>query len=80
LEETLKTIEFQPPYHGQGHFLLDQVAQSLIQPGLKHFQVGTSSYAMGAVCVEGSLKQFALKWFFRDDYVDGMWQRMGSGC
>lgn len=25
LDFTLKLIQFQPPYHGQGHFLLDQV-------------------------------------------------------
>ena len=28
------------PLHGQGHLLLDQVAQSPIQPGLEHFQGG----------------------------------------
>jgi len=38
LEGTLKIIEFQLPCHGLGHFPLDQVAQSPIQPGLEHFQ------------------------------------------
>jgi len=28
------------PCHRQGHFPLDQVAQSHIQPGLEHFQGG----------------------------------------
>jgi len=40
LEGTLKIIQFQPPCHGQGHLPLDQVAQSLSQPGPEHFQGG----------------------------------------
>lgn len=28
---------FAIPCHGQGHISLDQIAQSSIQPGLKHF-------------------------------------------
>jgi len=38
LEGTLKTTKFQCPCHGQGHLPLDQVAKSLIQPGLEHCQ------------------------------------------
>ncbi|KAM4790430.1 uncharacterized protein ACIQIH_003598 isoform 1-T1 [Cyanocitta cristata] len=37
-EGTLRIIEFQPPYHGQGHLPLHQIAQSPIQPDLQHFQ------------------------------------------
>jgi len=34
----LKDVSFQPPCHGHAHFPLEQVAQSLIQPGLGHCQ------------------------------------------
>ncbi|KAK4811770.1 LOW QUALITY PROTEIN: hypothetical protein QYF61_005338 [Mycteria americana] len=40
LEGTLETIQFQTLCHGQGYLPLDQVAQSLIQPGLEPFQGG----------------------------------------
>jgi len=40
LEGTLKIFWFQPPRHEHGHLPPDQVAQSSIQPGLQHFQVG----------------------------------------
>ena len=36
LEGTLKITWFQPPCHEQGHLPPDQVAQSSIQPGLRH--------------------------------------------
>jgi len=42
LEGTLKIIRFQLPCHKEGHLLLDQVAQSPIQPGLEHCQGGGS--------------------------------------
>jgi len=38
LEGTFKGHIVQPPCQGQGHFSLDQVAQSPIQPDLGHFQ------------------------------------------
>ncbi|KAK4807192.1 hypothetical protein QYF61_024312 [Mycteria americana] len=38
LEGTFKDHLVQPTCHGQGHLSLDQVAQSLIQPDLEHFQ------------------------------------------
>jgi len=34
LEGTLKVITVRSPCHGQGHLLLDQGAQSPMQPGL----------------------------------------------
>jgi len=40
LEGTLKIIWFQPPWRGQRHLPLDQVAQSPIQPGLEQCQGG----------------------------------------
>ena len=39
-EGTFKIIQFQSPCYRQGHFSLDQVAQSPIQPGLECFQEG----------------------------------------
>ena len=42
LQGTLKIIWFQPPWHGQGHLPLDQVAQSPNQLGLECFQGGGS--------------------------------------
>ena len=47
LEGTLKTIQLQPPCHGQGHLPLDQAAQSLIHPDLEHFQGGLSTISPG---------------------------------
>lgn len=38
LEVTLKTMEFQLFSCSQGHFQPDQVVQSPVQPGFKHFQ------------------------------------------
>lgn len=38
LEGTLKIVQSQPPWHGQGHLSLDQFVQSPIQPGLEHFR------------------------------------------
>ena len=40
LEGTLKITQFQPLCYRQGHLLLDQVAQSPIQPGLESLQGG----------------------------------------
>ena len=40
LEGTFEIIQFQPPCYRQGHFPLDQVVQSPIQPGLQCFQEG----------------------------------------
>ena len=40
LERIFKITYFQPPCYWQGHFHLDQVAQSPIQPGLEYFQRG----------------------------------------
>ena len=39
-EGTFKIIQFQSPCYRQGHFSLDQVAQSPIQPGLERLQGG----------------------------------------
>ncbi|PKU40142.1 hypothetical protein llap_9553 [Limosa lapponica baueri] len=50
LEGTLKTIEFQPLCHGQGHLPLDKVSQSPIQPGLEHFQ-GWSIAEVGTAAI-----------------------------
>jgi len=36
----LKDHLFQPPCHGQGHLQVDRAAQSLIHPGLEHYQGG----------------------------------------
>ena len=38
LEGTFRGHLAQPPGSKQGHLSLDQVAQSLVQPGLEHFQ------------------------------------------
>jgi len=44
------------PCHGQGHFPLDQVAQSLIQPSLEHFQgVDIHSFSGKLVAVPATL-------------------------
>jgi len=41
---------FQPLCHEQEHLLLDQVAESSIQPGLEHFQGGASTASLGNLC------------------------------
>lgn len=38
-ESTVKIIQFHHPCHGQGPFLLDQVAQSLVQPGHQNVEL-----------------------------------------
>jgi len=40
VERDLKNHLVANPCNGQGHFPLDQVPQSHIQPGLEHFQGG----------------------------------------
>ncbi|NXW52635.1 RNZ1 protein, partial [Nyctiprogne leucopyga] len=46
LEGTFKLIQFQAPCQQQGHLPLDQVAQSLSQPGLQHFQGGAATASL----------------------------------
>jgi len=53
LEGTLKIIQFQPPCHGQGHLLLEQVAQSPVQPGLEPWpppREGAATASQGNLC------------------------------
>jgi len=38
------------PCHGQGHLPPDQFAQSLVQPGLEHFQEGAATASLGNLC------------------------------
>jgi len=53
LEKTFKIIYFKPPCYRQGHLPLDQVAQSLTQPGLECFQGGGIYNLAGQSYIDG---------------------------
>lgn len=59
LVETLKNHPVQTPWHGQGHLLVVQVAQSLVQPHLEHFQGGdVNNYSGKSASVKHSHLNF----------------------